>query len=375
MVSLGSVVSLSTRRAPVDRLGHLAAALDSSPSALRALLEASPDVAVLVDATGALVHVNAAGLELLGRGPHDAGSAWSLGRWRRVVDGPGALGLRVARGEAVDEPIALRRPGQGDLQLRVRGRPLCAGGAVCGGVLSFGEDVRARAEQLARSNLELEHFACVASHDLQEPLRMVASYTALLDEEYGPQLDAEAREYIAYARDGALRLQGMIRDLLEYSRVHAAALVLEEVDAGVLVEQVLFDLEACIEEHGAAVRVRELPRLAADRNQLGRVFQNLLVNAIKFRGPAPPAVEVSACCEGDEWVFSVRDNGIGIDPRNKQRIFRIFERLSGPERPGSGIGLAVCKRVIDAHGGRIWVEGAPGQGSTFRFSLPIHDPG
>ena len=228
------------------------------------------------------------------------------------------------------------------------------------------------AAELARSNRELEQFAYVASHDLQEPLRMVSSFVQLLAQRYEGQLDAEADEFIHFAVDGAHRMQALINDLLTYSRVERRGKELKPVAAEAVLERALLDLHAAIEESGAEVTHDPLPEVVADEIQLGQLLRNLVSNAIKFHGEAPPRVHVGVRERDGEWLFSVRDNGIGIDPQFADRIFMIFQRLhTREEYPGTGIGLAVCKKIVERHGGSIWVEGQPGAGSTFYFTLPI----
>ena len=229
---------------------------------------------------------------------------------------------------------------------------------------------------LARSNAELERFAYVASHDLQEPLRMVSSYTQLLARRYKGKLDPSADEFIAYAVDGATRMQRLINDLLALSRVGTQAKASEPVDTDAVLRRVVSDLQPAIEAAGATVVSPEaLPTVLADGTQVGQLFQNLVGNALKFRGKEPPRVEISAVpvADGGFWQFSFKDNGIGIEPQYFDRIFVIFQRLHGKEEyPGTGIGLAICKKIVERVGGRLWVESQPGHGTTFLFTLPAN---
>lgn len=234
------------------------------------------------------------------------------------------------------------------------------------------EQLKQRAEELARSNADLQQFAYVASHDLQEPLRMVASYTQLLARRYRGRLDDDADEFIGYAVDGATRMQNLIQDLLAYSRVGTRGKEFGPTDCNALVDRVIADLAPSIQETSAAVTREDLPTIVADGPQLGQVFQNLIANAIKFHGPKCPWVRVAARPEGESWHFTVSDNGIGIEPQYLDRIFVIFQRLHGQgDYPGTGIGLAICKKIVERHGGRIWVESRPGHGSTFHFTMPL----
>jgi PAS domain S-box-containing protein len=226
--------------------------------------------------------------------------------------------------------------------------------------------------ELKRSNDELQQFAYVSSHDLQEPLRMVSSYTQLLAKRYKGQLDSDADEFITFAVDGCNRMQGLIQDLLTYSRAGTNGKTLEEVSAENALQSALTNLRIAIEHKGAVVTHDFLPAITTDETQLTQIFQNLVGNAIKYHGAEAPRVHVSASRNGgNEWIFSVRDNGLGIDPQYFERIFVIFQRLHGrDEFEGTGIGLAICKKILERLGGRIWVESQPEKGSTFYFALP-----
>jgi len=231
--------------------------------------------------------------------------------------------------------------------------------------------LREKTEKLARSNEDLGQFAYVASHDLQEPLRMVTSYVQLLAKRYESKLDADANEFIDFAVDGAVRMRKLINDLLTYSRVGTQGKELSPTDSEAVLAQSVNDLKVAIEENGALVTHDPLPTVMADRPQLGQLFQNLIGNAIKFRGNEPPRVHISSSRNGSGWIFSVRDNGIGIAAEYSERIFVIFQRLhSRQEYAGTGIGLAICKKIVERHGGRIWVESEIGKGATFYFILP-----
>lgn len=228
--------------------------------------------------------------------------------------------------------------------------------------------------ELKRSNAELEKFAYVASHDLQEPLRMVASYTQLLAKRYKGKLDTDADEFIGYAVDGANRMQRLINDLLAYSRVTTQGRGFERVDCHAVLKEVLGNLRLVVEESGAVVTHDVQLTVMADSSQLGQVFQNLIGNAIKFRSQEPPWVHISAERKDAEWRFAIRDNGIGIDPQYADRIFVVFQRLhSREEYAGTGIGLAICKKILERHGGRMWVESQLGKGATFYFTLPTRE--
>ena len=233
------------------------------------------------------------------------------------------------------------------------------------------ERLQATLMDLERSNKELEQFAYVASHDLQEPLRMVSSYTQLLAQRYEGQLDDKAKKYIDYAVDGAVRMQRLINDLLAFSRISTQGKTIEKIDSHSVLGEAIHNLAAAIEENRAMVTNDDLPTVRADATQLCLLFQNLIGNAIKYRGADLPHIHVSACELGREWRFSVMDNGIGIDAQYAEKVFVLFKRLhTKQEYPGTGIGLAMCKRIVERHGGRIWFESAIGKGSTFYFTLP-----
>jgi len=234
------------------------------------------------------------------------------------------------------------------------------------------EQLARQAAELSRSNAELQQFAYVASHDLQEPLRAVASFTKLLSERYQDRLGSDANDFIGFAVDGARRAQHLITDLLEYSRVGTRGTPFAGTDCEEVLRNALADLAIAVEDTSAEVTHDPLPLVDADETQLGQVFRNLIGNALKFHGAEAPRVHVSAERVGGEWRFSVRDNGIGIERQYAKTIFDVFQRLhTAAEYPGTGIGLAIAKKIVDRHGGRIWVESEPGKGATFYFTIPV----
>jgi len=234
------------------------------------------------------------------------------------------------------------------------------------------EQLAQQAKELARSNAELEQFAYVASHDLQEPLRLIASYTHLLEKGYKGKLDAEADEFIGYTLESTRRMQRLIKDLLAYSRVSMHGKAFDKTDLNEALKQALFNLHIAIEENQALITQDDLPVLNADALQMAQLFQNLIGNAVKFHGQEPPSIHISANQSDAVWTIGVRDNGIGIDPRYYERIFVLFQRLHDrSEYSGTGIGLAICKRIVERHQGKIWVDSEPGKGATFYFTLPV----
>jgi PAS domain S-box-containing protein len=252
------------------------------------------------------------------------------------------------------------------------------------GIFVFAEDISARKkaeeelrrshDELERSNAELEQFAYVASHDLQEPLRMVSSYVGLIERRYKGKLDPDADDFIGYAVDGAKRMKMLINDLLQYSRVGTHGKMFGPVDCEKLLLEVLEHLQLLIEDNEATITHDRLPTVIGDDVQLARLFQNLINNALKFRKDDPPSIHISVKPNNGNWLFSFQDNGIGVSPKFADRIFEIFQRLHGSEEyPGTGIGLAICKKIVERHGGRIWVQSEQGNGATFIFIIPRQD--
>ena len=278
---------------------------------------------------------------------------WSIsGPLRRLT----ASADRIAAGELVEPPPSHRRDEIGSLSRAVS---------------KMVRTLNQQTDELKRSNADLEQFAYIASHDLQEPLRMVSGFTGLLQRRYRGKLDADADEFIGFAIGGVNRMQELINDLLSYSRVGREDVSAKAVDMQIVVDKALANLQTAIEERSALVSSGPLPTLLANEGMLVRVFQNLIGNALKFCKAERPIVRIAAERHGTEWRFSVADNGIGIDPQYKDRIFLIFQRLHKQgEYPGTGIGLAVCKRIVERNGGRIWLESEPGKGTTFFFTLP-----
>jgi PAS domain S-box-containing protein len=354
-------------------------------SRYRGLLEAAPDAMVVVNQSGEIVLLNLQAEtqfgyrrdELLGQ---QVTNIIPEGFAERLV----ADGLRSAEDALAQqigtgiELIARRKDGS-EFPMELMLSPLASDGGVLVTVAIRDITTRKAAdarllekvEALNRSNEELQQFAYVASHDLQEPLRMVASYVALIGRRYKGRLDADADEFIAFAVDGATRMQSLIQDLLSYSRVGSKGKELVTTSSEGALDLAVRNLRGAIEESGARVTHGPLPSVMADEMQLTQLFQNLVGNAIKYRRPGAPDVHVAAVPDGPEkWLFSVKDNGLGIEPQYFQRIFGMFQRLHGrDEYAGTGIGLAICKKIVERHGGAISVESTIGQGSTFSFPM------
>jgi PAS domain S-box-containing protein len=352
----------------------------------RGLLEAAPDAMVVVNVAGEIVLLNVRAEkefgysrdELIGQKVKNIipeGFAERL-----IADGTRSAAEALAQQIGMGIELIGRRKDGSEFPIELMLSPLESAEGILVTAAIRDISVRQKAEkhlvktvgELKRSNDELRQFAYVSSHDLQEPLRMVSSYTQLLAKRYKGRLDSDADEFIAYAVDGCNRMQGLIQDLLTYSRAGTNGKALHEISGEDALRVALTNLRPTIEQSGAVVTHDSLPAVTTDAPQLTQVFQNLVGNAIKYRGHEVPQVHVSATNNGgDEWIFSVRDNGLGIDPQYFERIFIIFQRLHGREEfEGTGIGLAICKKILERLGGRIWVESQPEKGSTFYFALP-----
>ncbi len=289
---------------------------------------------------------------------------------------------RLSRGERIEyhETVRVAKDGRG-IEVSLTISPIKDRQGYVVGASTIHHDITQRkrvemalkrtAQELARSNQDLEQFASVASHDLQEPLRMVSGYLQLIERRYKDKLDADVQEFIGFAVDGATRMSRLVSDLLDYSRINTRGKQPEPVAMESVLARALENLQAAIRDSDAAITHDPLPTVQGDASQLVQLLQNLVGNAIKFRAADRPVrVYIAAQKKDDEWVFSVKDEGIGIEPQYAQKIFLIFQRLhSRAEYPGTGIGLAVCKKIVERHGGRIWVESRSGQGATFFFTI------
>jgi PAS domain S-box-containing protein len=357
-----------------------------SEAKYRALLEAAPDAMVVVSQAGKIVLLNLQAEkqfgyqrdELIGQ---DVKNIIPEGFAERLVaDATRSTAEALAQQIGTGIELSARRKSGSTFPIEIMLSPLASPDGILVTAAIRDISVRKDAEQhlvktvaeLKRSNDELQQFAYVASHDLQEPLRMVASYTQLLGHRYKGRLDADADEFIAYAVDGASRMQGLIQDLLAYSRAGTSGNALDEISSEHALQDALANLRGTIDESGAIVTHDPLPAITTDSTQLTQVFQNLVGNAIKYRRAETPRVHISAAANGrEEWIFTVKDNGLGIDAQYFERIFVLFQRLHGREEfKGTGIGLTICKKMLERLGGRIWLESEPGTGSAFYFALP-----
>jgi PAS domain S-box-containing protein len=379
LMVLSAITDISARKLAEATTRQLA----EREQLLLAVVESSDDAIVTKSLDGIITGWNRAAELLFGYAAQDAIGqnidiivpAELRGEVRGILN-------RIRSGERVDhyETVRISKDGRKiDVSLSVS--PLKSATGEIIGAAKVARDITrqkqhqralaAQDEELKRSNADLEQFAYVASHDLQEPLRMVASYTELLAEHYKGKVDEKAEKYISYAVEGAQRMQQLVKDLLSYSRVDSQAKAPELIKSDVVLKDVLDRLKVAIEESHARIAYDGLPALRADTVQLAQVFQNLIGNALKFHGECAPEIRIGAKRENDQWVFCVTDNGIGIDMQYADRIFQMFQRLHERGRyAGSGIGLAIAKKIVERHGGRIWFDSRPEHGTTFYFTLP-----
>ena len=340
------------------------------------VLESADDAIFIKDTEGRYVIVNSVFSDRVGMAEKDLVSKTPLDVY------PGEVGAKIraddlealAGGEVVENEDQFDTP-EGQKIFLARKVPIRDSDGKIVGLLGISRDITERKrleEALQERTQELEQFAYVASHDLQEPLRMVSSFVQLLARRYEGKLDSDADEFIQFAVDGATRMETLINHLLEYSRLGTQGKPPESCDCEQVVAQVETDLTPAIKESSADVTRERLPSVMADRTQLAQLFQNLIGNAIKFRGDRQPKIHISGTRSNGDWLFTVGDNGIGIDSQHTERIFEIFERLHSRRKySGTGIGLAICKKIVERHGGRIWVESEKGEGARFRFTIPV----
>ena len=348
------------------------------------ILKSMAETLMVIDTDGTIQRVNQAAISLLGYERHEL-----IGRSAGDLFEEGVDVLSLLKQSELNDVIrrvdtsVVTKDGR-HVAVSLSGSVMCDEDGEIQGMVFVAQDITERkqtqeilerqTQELARSNSELEQFAWVASHDLQEPLRMVASYTQLLSKRYKGKLDADADDFIAFAVDGATRMRRLINALLELSRVGMRGKDFEATDCEAIYDRTLVNLQGLVEESGAVVTHDRLPTVMGDVTQLGQLFQNLIANAIKFRGDEQLTVHVGAEQRNGHWEFCVRDNGIGIDPEYAERIFVVFQALHGKgDRPGTGIGLSICKKIVELHGGRIWVKSQPDEGAAFYFTLPLNE--
>ncbi|QFU83667.1 PAS domain S-box protein [Natronorubrum aibiense] len=378
----GDVFAGMTMAQDVTERNRRERALREERNLVERIIDTSPVGIVTLDATGSLERVNSRAQDILGYMEAELGDLTrNLDQLDPIrpdgepISPPEAPPVRVFEdGETIhDLELGIRRADDQRIWVSVSATPLEDDGEITGAVITFA-DITERKEyqrKLEASNERLEQFAYAASHDLQEPLRMVSSYLQLIEDQYADELDADGREFIEYAVDGADRMREMIDGLLQYSRVETQGDPFEPADLELVIDDVLEDLRLRIEESNADVTVGDLPTVRGDSDQLRQVFQNLFSNAIEYSDDDPPRIDVTAERIESRWQIDISDNGIGIEPDEQERIFEVFQRLhSREEHPGTGIGLALCQRIIERHGGEIWVDSEPGEGSTFSVTLP-----
>jgi PAS domain S-box-containing protein len=390
-------VQLSAQHLEGDLLGTFCLAItdlteqkkrEQAQAHLAAIVESSDDAIIGVTLDAIIVSWNRGAERLYGYTSEEViGRSVTLLAPLSRPGEPLSILERVKRRDAVEhyETVRVRKDGR-EVQVSLRISPVKDAAGSVTGLSAIARDITdrkkaeealalaRRTEELARSNAELEQFASVVSHDLQEPLRTVANFAQFLQERYKGRLDAKADEFIGFMVDGVTRMQELINDLLAYSRVGSRGKEFVPADCAAVLEQALQNLQAAADESGAQVTHDPLPIVKCDRAQIMQVFQNLVANSIKFRSAQPPHIHVAVERKRSEWVFSVKDNGIGIDPQFAERVFEIFQRLhTRREYPGTGIGLAIAKKIVQRHGGRIWVESKLHQGATFFFTLPVSD--
>jgi PAS domain S-box-containing protein len=380
----GTVVSAAVVARDITERKRVEAALRESEARLSAILDATPDASVIADGEGRIARVNAATERLFGYGRKELlGQPVELllpERFRRdhVQHRASYLAAPHPRPMHTGLDLYARHKDASEFPVEISLSPVetAEGMLTISAIRDVTERKRAEAaleesnRELARSNAELEQFASIASHDLRSPLNTIGGYAQLVAKRYKGKLDADADEFLAFIVDAVQRMQQLIDDLLSYARVGTQPSPPEPVACAALVDEVTAQLRRAIAESGTVITCHDLPTVFGQASQLGQVFQNLIANAIKFRGEAPPRVNVSAQRNGKEWLFTVQDNGIGIDPAQAERIFVPFQRLhTREEYPGAGIGLAVCKKIVERHGGHIWVESEPGRGARFLFTL------
>jgi len=372
---------LTALEADLQERARIDLALRKSEEKFSVAFQTFPDAVLLaVLSSGELIEVNEAFTQIIGHPREQAigRTTIDLGMWAEPEERKIYAAEMEQTGRVVARETTFRRASGEVFVAELASETLELDGSLC--VLSVIRDVTQarqaerellhRTEDLARSNRDLEQFAYVASHDLQEPLRMVINYTQLLQRRYSDKLDDDAKDFMGFAVEGARRMQTLITELLAYSRVETKGQPFESANLDAALDEALRNLRVAIEDAGAVITHDEMPVAFCDQAQIRQVFQNLIGNAVKFHGNEPPRIHVGVRREADVWVISVKDNGIGIESEYFEEVFRIYRRLQSREAyPGTGMGLAICKRIIERHGQHLWVESAPGLGTTFFFTL------